>query len=264
MLTHWPMTVAQAAPPDPHGGASEKTEDHDRVQDQVGQGSGHQNGHGKACSARCLEKTLEDHTDQISQTKSHADPQVRGALGGDPGVVRKNLCQPSRKGKARCRKEKSPGGGKGKACLGDPGGFLILFHAKGPGQDGIYAHRRSHTGRDHQHLDRAGQGSSRQGILPQPCHKNRVHNVIKGLDQKGDHHGQGHGPYQRPHGPGLHPVSAFFFFHTYLFSAVKNSVKEGESTPRFHAVSSRLCICMFFCVFRAFPRLILFLLSALS
>ena len=73
---------------------------------------------------------------------------------------------------------------------------LLVLLPQGPGEQGVDAHGGAGAEGDHQVLQGEGQGHGVQGILAELGHEDAVHHVVEGLDQHGDHHGDGHAGQQ--------------------------------------------------------------------
>ena len=89
---------------------------------------------------------------------------------------------------------------------GDAVGLLEVFFAQASGKGGVDADACASSYGDHQVLCREGQGYGRQGVFADLGHEHAVYNVIKGLDQHGQHHGDGHGQDQLVDGHDPHFV----------------------------------------------------------
>lgn len=64
------------------------------------------------------------------------------------------------------------------------------YHSQQSGQG--CAHPGAHRQRHHEQLNGVNDGQGRQTRLPIAAHKQAVHNVIKGLDELGQHHRRRH------------------------------------------------------------------------
>lgn len=75
-----------------------------------------------------------------------------------------------------------------------PGVFRSLLfpaNAKAGGHHRIYAHPGAHRQGDHQQLKGIDDGQGRQAGVGILAHEQAVHNVVKGLNQLGQHHRRG-------------------------------------------------------------------------
>ena len=99
---------------------------------------------------------------------------------------------------------KAMNGGEDQPMYGCPSRLFLVCRAQIEGSGGVDAHAEADGSGIYQVLHRVDEGQGCHGLLADPCHEEAVHDVVEGIDQHGEHHGQGHAGNQRENR---------FFFH---------------------------------------------------
>ncbi len=201
-----------------HAGAAEETEDHDGIQDDVGQGTAELGDHGQHGVSGGLEHTLKvDGHEQAGAGRGN-DGQVRGTHGEDAFLVGQVVGNDKAHG-LTCQEETEDDEQAGTQDLNKqavPGTAACTFRitlAQTAAQEAVDT--GTHTGgqRDHEHLEGHGQGNSGQAVGIKTGNEDAVHDVVKRLDQHGEHDWNGNFRDQLCHRHGAEQLGAFVGSH---------------------------------------------------
>ena len=175
-----------------HAGAAEETEDHDGVQDDVGQGTAELGDHGQQGVTGGLEHTLKvDGHEQAGAGRGN-DSQVRGTHGEDAFLVGQVVGNDKTHGLAGQEEteedeEHAAQHLDEQTVPGAAAGTLRITLTQTAGKQAVDT--CAHTGGqgDHQHLERHSQGNSSQTIGVKTGNEDAVDDVVQRLDQHGEH-----------------------------------------------------------------------------
>ena len=90
--------------------------------------------------------------------------------------------------------------------VGNPQGLVLLSLTGVAGHQSVDCYAGTHTDGGDDLLERKRNGNRCQGVFADPGHKHGVHHIIKGLNEKRNHHGDAHGDQQPPDGHGAQLV----------------------------------------------------------
>ena len=250
--TTWPRTVAAAAGDnlaengsgrgagDTHPGEAEEAEDHDRVKNDIDNGTCSLGDHTVEGAAGGLQEPLKSDLENRAEGHAQDDPQIDRAVLLHQGILDLRPDERTRTEQADQQEKDIGQDGKEKAVVG---GFVRAVKpllSQGLGQEGIDTDACTCRERDQHILHGEGQGDCRQGILREPRDKHTVHDIVKSLHQHGYHHGQRHGDDQ------------FFYRHSahLVFSGLLHPGKSFPSkirTALLPAVRNRYFSCTLYC-----------------
>ena len=192
---------------DAHGGQAEPAEDQDGVEDDVGDSAHGLGDHGLEGVAAGLQQPLEEDLNEDADGADGDDGQIDaaalqglgdGGLGGKEGAGEEQSEDHEQGGEQA---------GKPHAVAGGAVGALVVLLTQGFRQQGVDAHAHAGGAADEQVLDGEGQTQGGDRGLGDPGDIDAVHDVVKRLNQHGDHQGQRHVDQQLADGPGAHLVA---------------------------------------------------------
>ena len=189
-----------------HGGQAEHTEDHDGVQNDVGDGAGHLAQHAVKGIAGGHQDLFQHQGDELGLAEHTDDEQVAGAVGDDFGVIGLRCVVEMAGHQAEHHKHQHADHVQEQTVGGGPVGLHVVLFAQGFAQQGVYAHAGAHAHGDHQGLDGEGHAHGGEGVLTHAGDEDAVHNVVKRLHQHAGHHGQRHTDQQLVDGHDAHLV----------------------------------------------------------
>lgn len=199
----------------PHGGEAQQAEDHNGVQNNVGDSADQLEDHGPDHIAGGLKSFFQGYFHEHPKGEHTADGNIGAAHLNDFLVC---LKEPEKGGgeKRSVNSEQHPGADGQKNTVGGCAVSLFLpALAKSPGDQRGDAHRGTHSEGNQQVLQGERQRYGRQPFFADLGHEVAVHNVVKSLHQHGEHGGQCHGENKGQNGGSTHFVlSRFLRLHT--------------------------------------------------
>ena len=189
---------------DSHFGKRSQSEDHYRIQKDIGKAAAHQGDHGDFHLSDRLKDLFK------GQVKSNDDGKSKNNIGitqsqiQDISVLREKTKKMRHKSDTYHRHENTVDTGQDRA----PGSCgvrrFIISGAKVKGDQSVDPYAETDGNGVDEILDRVDQRKRGHGVFTDFCHKVAVYNIIEGIYQHGDHHGKRHG-----HDQGKNR----FFFH---------------------------------------------------
>ena len=175
---------------DTQRGTAQISEDHDGIEDDVGDASRHHAVHGYLHPSRSLEQFL------IYQLYGHDDgcgeddEGIPGSEIEDPVVVGIHPQERRDDGKTDPGEKDAVKDPQQDPQRSRPGGFFLLLRTQIEGHRRIDAHAEPDAHRPDDVLNGKHQRQRRHGILADLRHEIAVDDVIQSVDQHGQHHGQ--------------------------------------------------------------------------
>ena len=166
-----------------HFREAKEPEDHDRVQNQVDDGSSGLGAHGEQRLARGLKQAFKGNLPENTKGNHRADRQILGAVIHDFANVCLSLKEKTGKEKSEDNENQRAENSQKDPIVGGPVGLLKIFLAQAFGQQGIDPHACASGDGDHQVLYRESQRYGRQRVLADHGYKHAVHNVVERLNQ---------------------------------------------------------------------------------
>ena len=221
----WPITVASAAPTDPHLRERADAEDHQRVEDDVDDRTGQALQHRDDHVAGRLLHLFTHHRDHDEHAQADRDVRIlhrlrRNVFASAPNAFTNTPDRP----KPSTRNTIPPTTDSAMPCSAAESACSWRFSPRRRADQRVDAHARTHADRNDQRLQREHQRHRGQRALRILRHEDTVHNVVQRIDQHGQHRGQRHGENQRSHARGAH----FVFFHD-PFPLAKSKPHRNQS-----------------------------------
>ena len=199
-----------------HAGEGAQAENQHRVHDDVHNGPRALANHGAEGPPRGLEQAFKHDGDKNAKAQGGADGNIGGPAVNNLLYIGLNL----KEGPGNEHTQYGKGNGADHRQKDAVGGRLVgpvvVLFPQTPGEQGVDAHAGAHPHGYHQILDGKGHGNRRQGVLADLGHKDTVHNVVQGLNEHGEHNGQGHGNEQPFHRHDAHFVFLHLIRHRHL------------------------------------------------
>ena len=183
---------------DAEPGETEKAEDHDRVENDVDDRAGGLADHAQLRAPGRLQKSLKGHLEEKAERETGHDRQVSVAVRDDLcggfacAAAQLNGYGPVGAEKSEEQKCYETAEREKNAHVGGGVGFVEPLFSQRAGEKGVHTDAGTGADRNHQILQRESIGDGRERILSEPCHEDTVNDVVKGLHEHGDHHGECH------------------------------------------------------------------------
>ena len=200
-------------------GKSEKSEDEDRIKDDVDHTAHAQQIHGDLHFSDPLEDLLKCDLQQCAEGKAEHNVCIVAGVLQYYRIIREKRQERSGD-KDPCKDEEDAvEHGQRDAERGGAVRFLLIAGSKMNGYGGADPHPDAYGNRDDGVLERVSERDRSQRICPQPGYIDAVHDIVKRLDQHGEHHRNRHGDQKRKYRFCLH--KSIFRFHNKILSMVR-------------------------------------------
>ena len=218
-----------------HAGKTEQAEDHNGVQNNIGQSAGQLGDHGVKAAPGSHQQLFQHTLQKAGDAQNTHDAQIVDAVLANGRVGGLGMKEGAGAEQAEQQKRHKGAAAQKQAVLGRAVHLLVVLFAQAFAEQGIYAHSGAHGKADQQVLHGKSKAECRKGILGNAAHKHAVYNVVQSLHQHRDHHRYRQFDQQRVDGHIAHGVffmdwGGFGFVHKYSVSSLRQGVQPCRSS----------------------------------